>query len=439
MAAKVWPPFCGIIIFCVLGLRGRSLKKVADLKAQGMRRGFLRTLGLIVGGSALAVVAGCSNFNFGPNINTQNQNTLSTLPSTQQVLPAAAGEPIGTGPVRVALLLPVTGDLSNVGISMANGARLAMEFIQSSPSVADNITLVLKDTRGDPAIAGQMASQAVAEGASLILGPLRAESVRTAGAVARSAGITLIGFSNNTGAASPGIYLLNVLPEGEVRRSLSYAQSQGRQAVAAIVPNTAFGRIQDGAFRQAVTDLGMNARSVTTFSNETEARQAVEQVIPLIQAGQVDTLFIPDRATAPSFGVLLEAAGIDRSTLTIVGSADWDNDVNISQTAYLVGSIYPAVDDAGQLALRPEYQSRFGGATPHPFATIAYTATLLANSSALSQSTPRYDRTQLTRASGFNGRDGLFRFLPDGRSEYALTIKQVVVGGAQRIDTAKLP
>lgn len=396
-------------------------------------RGAACALGL----AAAGLLAACSNFSFGPDITTRNTTTVNQ-PSMQQALPAAAGEPIGTGPVRVALLLPVTGDLANVGISMANGARLAMEFVQSSPSVADNITLVLKDTAGDPQQAARMAGEAVSEGASLILGPLRGESVQAAGNVARTAGVTLIGFSNNTGAASPGVFLLNVLPEGEVRRSLSYARAQGRAGFAAIVPDTAFGRIQDGAFRQAVADLGLNVRATHSFSNEMGARSAIEQVIPLIQAGQVDALFIPDRATAPSFAVLLEAAGIDRSSLTIIGSADWDNDANIAQTPYLVGAIYPAVDPAGQQALLPEYQRRFG-ATPHPFATIGYTAALLANSSTLANTTPRYDRGQLTRASGFNGRDGLFRFLPDGRSEYALIIKQVVTGGAQQIDGPKLP
>lgn len=405
-------------------------------RTDGRRFGALTTKFIAV--SAALTLAACSGISFGPGVTTRTVGT-GLQPTDQQALPAAAGEPIGSGPVRVALLLPVTGDLANVGISMANGARLAMNFIQSNPNVGQNITLVLKDTRGDAATASRMASEAVREGASLILGPLRAEGVRSAGAVARSAGVTMIGFSNNSGAAAPGTYLLNVLPEAEVRRSLSYAKSQGRQAFAAIVPNTDFGRIQDGAFRQAIADLGLNARAVYSFSNETEARQAVEQVAPLIQAGQIDAVFLPDRATAPSFGSLLESTGTDRNSFTLVGSADWNNDPAIAQNAYLIGSVYPAIDEAGMRALLPDYQRNFGGAVPHPFATIAYTATLLANSSALSQGTPKYDRTQLTRASGFNGRDGLFRFLADGRSEYALTIKQVVAGGASIVDTAKLP
>ena len=354
-------------------------------------------------------------------------------------LPAAAGQTFGKGPVRVALLLPLSGDpaLATVGTSMANAAQLAVEYIERTDTLADNISIVLKDTGPTAAGATQAASQAVQEGASLILGPLRADQVTAAGAVARTAGIPIIGFSNNSGAASPGVYLLNVLPETEVRRSMRFVQAQGKRAYAGVFPTTDFGRIQEGAFRQAAADLGLNARAVYNFSSEAEARNVVQQLVPLLQAGQIDTLFLPDRATAPSFGVLLEEAGIPAGTVQIIGSADWNGDAAIASTPYLSGAIFPAVDDAGYQALLPEYQARFGG-TPHALATISYTATILANATSLATGNPRYDRAQLTLPGGFNGRDGVFRFLADGRSEYALVIKQVTLGGAAIIDGAKL-
>ncbi len=384
---------------------------------------------------AVALVSGCSSLSF-PQISSPFPGAATQLPAGN--LPLAAGQVLGAGPVRVALLLPLTGDAATVGQSMANSAQLAMDFIEQSPNINGNITLVIKDTAGDAAVASAKASEAVREGASLILGPLKAEAVVSAGAVARSSGIPLIGFSNNSGASAPGVYLLNVLPRTELRRTLSYAQSQGRRSFAAIVPNTSFGQIQEGAFRQAAADLGLTVRAVYRFSNEEEARSAVAEAIPFLQGGSVDALFIPDRSTAPSFGVLLEEAGIDKNNLLLIGSLDWEGDASIPQTSYLAGAIYPAVDESGLAALTPQYQARFG-AVPHPLATISYTATLLANSQSLSQNLPRYGQAQLTRASGFNGRDGLFRFLPDGSSQYALTIKQIVIGGAQRIDDAKIP
>lgn len=398
------------------------------------QRGFSLVRRLGAGLMLLAVLAGCSAGGFG------SFGSAGGASADQQAgLPPAAGQSFGKGPVRVALLLPLSGDpaLAAVGTSMANAAQLAISFIEQSDTIGDNITIVLKDTGPSAAGASQQASAAVSEGASLILGPLKADQVNAAGAVAKAAGIPLIGFSNNSGAAAPGVYLLNVLPESEVRRSMAYARDQGRRAFAAIFPNTDFGRIQEGAFRQAAADLGLNARAVYNFSSEAEARTVVQQLAPLLQQGQIDTLFIPDRATAPSFGVLLEEAGVAAGGVQIIGSADWNGDAGIAATPYLVGAIYPAVDDAGYQALLPEYQAKFGSA-PHALATIAYTATVLANNSSLSLATPRYDRTQLTLPGGFNGRDGVFRFLSDGRSEYALVVKQVTMGGASVVDGPKL-
>ncbi len=391
---------------------------------------------LAFGIGILSLVSACTGLSF-PQVGSPFPSTGATQLPTDS-LPPAAGQVLGTGPVRVALLLPLSGDVAPVGQSMANAAQLAMEFIEQTPTINSNITLVIKDTAGNPSVAASRASEAVREGAKLILGPLKAESVLSAGAVARSSGVPIIGFSNNSGAAAPGVYLLNVLPETELKRTLSYAQSQGRRAFAAIVPNTSFGQIQEGAFRQAAADLGLTVRAVYRFSNEEEARSAVAQAIPFLQDGSIDALFIPDRSTAPSFGVLLEEAGVDKSNLMLIGSLDWTGDTTIPQTSYLAGAIFPAVDDAGLAALTPQYQASFG-VPPHALSTISYTATLLANSQSLSQSLPPYDQGQLTRASGFNGRDGLFRFLADGRSQYALTIKQVVIGGMQTVDAAKIP
>ncbi|MDB5562694.1 MAG: transporter substrate-binding protein [Hyphomicrobiales bacterium] len=397
----------------------------------------IRTRTFLFGVAVLALLGACTPaFDFGASTLSPAGRMAQNQPGN---MPAAAGETFGTGPVRVALLLPLSGDpgIANVGISMANASRLAVEFVTGNPKIGDNITIVLKDTGVTSGGAAQRAQEAVNEGASLILGPLKADQVSAAGAVARSAGIPLIGFSNNTGAAAPGIYLLNVLPEVEARRSLSYVKAKGRQAVAGIFPTSSFGKVQQGAFQQATADLGLTPRAVYTFSSEAEARSVIDQMLPQLKSGAIDALFIPDRATAPSFAALLAQAGVPKGNVTIIGSADWEGDSTILQAPYLAGAVYPAVDDTGYQALKPEYQAKFGS-VPHPLATIAYTATILANVSALSKGTPRYDRTQLTSAGGFNGRDGVFRFLPNGRSEYALIMKQVAAGGAQRIDGPKL-
>lgn len=393
----------------------------------------------LLGGLSLLALSACTGRSFDFPQFGRPVPPADTGPSNAGLPQAALGRSLGNGPVRVALLLPLSGDaaLSSVGTSMANGADLAMQFIASNPNMNDNITVLIKDTGASAQGAAAAASQAVADGVSLILGPLKADQVTAAGGVARSAGVPLIGFSNNSGAAQPGVYLLNVLPESEVRRSLGYAKAQGRRAFAGIFPSNAFGQIQQSAFRQAATDLGLNVVAVYNFSSEAEARSVVSEIAPTLLAGRVDSLFLPDRATASSFGVLLGEAKVSASRLQIVGSADWNGDTQILATPNLTGAIYPSVDEAGYQAVLPLYQQRFGAA-PHPFVTLAYTAVILANAQTLSLARPRYDRALLTSPGGFNGRDGVFRFLPDGRSEYALVIKRVAPAGAAVVDGAKL-
>jgi hypothetical protein len=121
----------------------------------------------------------------------------------------------------------------------------------------------------------------------------------------------------------------------------------------------------------------------------------------------------------------------------LVGSADWEGDAAIAGSTGLVGAIYPAVDPAGMAAITADYQRQFGG-QPHALATIAYTATILANVNTLSMASLPYNPGLLTNTTGFNGRDGVFRFLSNGRAEYALVLKKVAPGGAQLVEGAKL-
>lgn len=381
------------------------------------------------------------DFGLGPPTQNTANAGLTRLPEggLAQDPVSGASQRFGRGPVQVALLLPLSGDpgLAAVGQSMANGSRLAMAFIEANPNIAENTTITLRDTGGTVAGATSATQAAIASGARLILGPLRGDSVLAAGAVARSAGVPMIGFSNNPAAAAPGIYLLSVLPEMEMKRSLNFIKASGRRGVAGAFASSAYGQAQQAAFRQQASVAGFAPTAVYSFSAGGEAQQIVDQALPLIKRGLIDTLFLPDRATAPAFGAALAQAGVDPTQVQLVGSADWEGDGAILATPALNGAIYPAVDPAGMAAIRADYQARFSSA-PHALTTIAYTATILANVNTLSMANPPYSAALMTSPTGFNGRDGVFRFGRDGRSDYALAILRVAPGGAERVEGPKL-
>lgn len=353
--------------------------------------------------------------------------------------PTQAAQKFGRGPVPVALILPLSGEptLSQLGMVLANASRLAIEFIEANPNIGENITISLRDSGTTAAGAVAAANAAVAEGAKLILGPVTGEQVAAAGNVARNAGIPLIGFANNGSVAGPGVYVLNVLPETEMKRAVAYLKDQGRRGPAGIFPATPYGDALATAFRQQAIAAGFAPSAVYSFSSPSEAGQIIEQAKPLIERGMIDALFIPDRGSAGTFAGLLRQGGVSAEDVVLVGSADWANDGALLANPALAGAIFPAVDPAGLNAIAADYQARFGSRPPQ-MATIAYTATILANVNTLSLATPPYSAPLLTNPSGFAGRDGLFRLHANGRSDYALVIQAIGAGGVRMVDGAKI-
>lgn len=405
-----------------------------------LRKFIAHRLGLV----GLLALAACSPLQIGSRTidfgGGGGNPTAQTMPNQPgPILPSGPVQSFGRGPVPVALLLPLSGEpnLTSVGQSLANASRLAIDFINANPNIAENITISLRDTGGTVAGATAAANAALSSGAKLILGPLKADEVTAVGVVARAAGVPVVGFSNNPTAASPGVYLLSVLPDQEMKRSLNWIKVQGRRGIAGVFPATAYGQAQELAFRQQAAIAGFAPSAVYTFASAQEAQGIIAQALPQIQKGMIDTLFLPDRASAPSFGLLLAQAGITPDMVQLVGSADWEGDPAIVAASGLNGAIYPAVDPAGMAAIRADYQRQFGSA-PHALATIAYTATILANVNTLSMAVPPYNPVLMTSATGFNGRDGMFRFLGNGKAEYALVIKRIAPGGAQIVEGAGL-
>jgi ABC-type branched-subunit amino acid transport system substrate-binding protein len=96
--------------------------------------------------------------------------TSMEVPTIQEALPPVAGEVLGTGTVKVAMLLPLsaTGNASQLARDMRNAADLALREFPNS-----NLQILIKDDRGTPDGARPATSAALAEGAQMILGPIR--------------------------------------------------------------------------------------------------------------------------------------------------------------------------------------------------------------------------------------------------------------------------
>lgn len=360
----------------------------------------------------------------------------SGLPGFDSGTPTAGGatptgQTIGTGKVKVGLILPLTaeGQGAVVGNSLKNAAEMALAEFPNA-----DLTLLVKDDRGTPDGARAAAQEALSEGAELIVGPLFAPSVQAAGQVARGANKPVIAFSSDSNVASRGIYLLSFPPENDVNRVIGYAAQQGRKSFAALVPDTAYGKVVEAAFQQAAANRGVRVAAIERFSSDPAAmKSAIQRLMPSL--AQADALFVPAAAdTMPTVGQLLQEAGYNPAKVKPLGTGVW-NDASIARVAGIQGGWFASPDTAGFNAFAGRYQQRFNSA-PTRTATLAYDAVSLAAALARTQGSQRFSEAVLTNGSGFAGADGVFRFRPDGQVERGLAVLELRNGQIVTINAA---
>ncbi|MCG7393349.1 penicillin-binding protein activator [Microvirga sp. ACRRW] len=343
------------------------------------------------------------------------------------------GATIGNGHVKVALLLPLSGSSQGamVAQSMRNAADLALSEFQGS-----DLSILVKDDRGTPEGAQAAASQALSEGAQLIIGPLFAGSVQAAGQVARQAGKPLIGFSSDRASATQGVYLLSFMVQAEVDRIIAYAASQNRRSIAALIPDTAYGRVAETQLREAAVENGMRVVAIERYPAG-QPQGAVQRLAQVIggPAPQVDALFIPDNGDGlPTVAQALQTIRFNAQRVQPLGTGVWD-EARVFGLPALQGGWFAAPDKRGFMDFAARYRARFNN-NPVRLATLSYDAVTLAAALARMQGPQAFNDSVLTNGAGFAGADGVFRFNPNGTNDRALTVQQIQGGTAAVIDTA---
>ena len=333
---------------------------------------------------------------------------------------AAPAGRIGTGPVKVALVLPLSGQGAALGSAMRNAAELAVEEFQQP-----DIQVIVKDDRGTPDGAREGAQAAPAEGAEIVLGPLFAANVQAVAVPVRAAGKSVIAFSTDAGVAAQGVYLLSFLPQAEVERVVDEAVASGRRSFAALIPETSYGNAVEARFREAVSRKGARIAGLERYAPG-DPGPAIARLSGVVTgpAPQADALFIPETpdGLAGVAGALTKA-GFSPARVRPLGTAPW-NEPRVFALPALQGGWFAAADPAGFSGFAGRYQARFGSSPPR-IASLAYDAVSLSAALSRQYGSQRFSETTLTGGAGFAGIDGTFRFLPDGTSERALAVYEI--------------
>jgi hypothetical protein len=357
----------------------------------------------------------------------------AAAPAPGPAAPLAAGATIGTGSVKMALILPLSspGQGAIVAQSLRNSAEMALAEFQNP-----DVTILVKDDRGTPDGARDAATQAIAEGAELIVGPLFAGSVQAAGQVARQSGRPVIAFSTDAGVATRGVYLLSFLAQAEVDRIIDYAASQGKRSVAALIPSTTYGSVVEAQLREATARRGLRVAAVERYAAG-QPQPAVARLAGIISgpAPQADLLFVPENGDGlPAVAQALQGIGFNPQQVKPLGTGVW-NEARAFALPALQGGWFAAPDNRGFATFADRYRARYN-TDPTRLATLAYDAVSLAAALARTQGSQRFSEAVITNPSGFAGADGVFRFKADGTNDRALAVMEIRGGAATTISAA---
>mgnify|MGYP001214188411 FL=1 len=369
------------------------------------------------------------------------------------------------GPIRVALLLPLSGREESLGRALLDAALIAL-FEIGDP----RLTILPRDTGGTPEGARAAAEAVLQEGVQLILGPVFSAAVAAAAEPARERGVNVIAFSTDRLVAGNGVYLLGFMPDQQVDRVVEFAAKSGIWQFAALAPQTAYGEAVVGAMEQSVFRNGGQFDQVERYyPDDTEYFEPVQRLadyerrhnLLLIQrealeatddpaakielqklegrdaAGPLDyqAVMLADggarlRAIAP----LLPFYDIDPAEIRFLGTGLWD-EPTLGREPALVGGWFASPPPETAAAFSKRFESIHGYAPPR-IASLAYDAAALASVLMQGEAGPDFSANALTQPSGFAGADGIFRFQNDGVAERGLAVIEVHPQGLRVIDQA---
>ncbi len=381
--------------------------------------------------SAVLIMSACSA-NLG-------QQSAAIAPAANNAPVPQTGSMASKRQVKIAVLLPLAGFDQSAAIakSMKQAAEMAL-FERNDPRVQ----LVVKDDGGTARGAQTAATNAVAEGAEIIIGPLFSSAVPGAALVARQANVPVLALSNDARIAGNGVYLMSFLVEQEVDRIVEYAASRGKRQLAALIPENAYGQIVETAFRNSVARHGAAIRILERYPLKPNgmlkpAQRVMKAIKHAKSAGlPIEALFVPGgQESLPSLGPILAYSGLDHNNIQLLGTGAWDYP-NIGREAALVGGWYAGPDPSAWNSFSERFTRTFGH-TPPRIASLAYDAVGYAMTLAAEGSGPQpFAAANITRHNGYVGVDGLVQLTPTGRPQRSLAILEVQNFGTTVVDAA---
>lgn len=339
-------------------------------------------------------------------------------------------------PVPVALLVPGgSGNATDALLAkhLENAARLAAADLRGA-----KIDLRVYNTAGNAQLAANVATQAVNDGAKIILGPLYGEAANAAGLATASRGVNVLSFSNTGTIAGGNVFVMGSLYDSIADRLVKHAARQGVTRYFVVGAHNLQGELGIQATTRAVTAAGGQVVGSKTYAlSQQDIILASDDIVAAAKAAGAQAIVLTANpgAELAILGSTLPQKGLLPTDTQYIGLTRWNATPEMLDLPGLQGGLFALPDTARQNAFEARYQAAYGEA-PHPLAGLAYDGVAAIGALAASGNRDALSHSGLTRRAGFVGTGGIFRFTANGRNQRGLAVATIKDGQVQVISPA---
>ena len=338
--------------------------------------------------------------------------------------------------VQVALLVPGgsgDGTDSLLASNLENAARLAISDLNGV-----SIDLRVYNTGADPVVAASVASQAVNDGAKIILGPLFGEAANAAGIAVANRNVNVLAFSNNTSIAGGNVFVLGATFQNTANRLVQYSGRQGISRYAVIHGDDVAGEAGRYAITTAVRNNGGQVSSIESYPlSQQGIFNSARRISASTKSGGADAVFLTASVNAdlPILATALRDTGIDPAETQYIGLTRWSAAPQALALPGLQGGLFTLPDQNMKNLFESRYTAAYGDA-PHPLSGLAYDGIAAIGALVAAGNANALTKLALTSPQGFQGTAGIFRLLPNGQNQRGLAVATVRDGGVVVLEPA---
>lgn len=363
---------------------------------------------------------------------------------------------------QVALFFPFSGKNKELGWSLFNAASLSV----FENDLGHSVELILIDSKDNPKEAQKAFQEIVNRKIKVVIGPVYSSLIEAIEKDAKKNEITVISLSNNQDLMGKvntdgGVFLAGILPETQIDKIVGYAMDHGKLSFAIIAPNNAYGKTMTDLYKKIVRNRDGNFITSEFYDSAgKDVDRAVEHVINSFTLPtrlmekknklKKDAIIADNDRTYPQVIIIPESGKIlskiaasikkqnkDERDFQLIGTSQWD-DVSTLNDLNLLGAWFPAPENDKYREFEKSYYRSFNKFPPRISSIVYDSVAAVAQVATKKKETNLVigDFTSFTNPpkNGFDGVDGLFRFLPNGLVQRNLAVLQVGSGRFETID-----